>query len=429
MTPYTLRGYQQDASDAGVAYLHDKKLKRRNGIIVAPTGSGKSLLIASMCTRLDGPSVVFQPSREILQQNATKLAHYGYPAAVFSASMGRRERGHVTLATIGSVVSQPEAFEHVRYVLIDECHQAVNPRGGQYTDFIEGLPDHVRVMGFTATPYRLATNSFGSQLRFLTRSIPRLFNDMVHETSIQHLVDNGYWAKLQYHDDRVIVRRERLELNKAGTDFTDGSVQLHFTEIGFVGKLCDRVAQHLADGRKHVLVFTRFVDEARRVAEQFGSRAAYVSADTKDHERERIVRDFKSGLIEVVANVGVLGIGFDFPELDCVVLGCPSVSLARYYQWVGRVVRPHASKLIGHIDDMVGLVRQFGKVEDLQMRTGGRYGREWEVCSGDRPLTNVYFADRDGDAALVDGGLTPEQIKKNKKAAFWRNKNKFRRRA
>lgn len=429
MTIYTLRDYQQEATDAGLAYLHDKKRKRKNGIIIAPTGSGKSLLIASISTKLDGPSVVFQPTKEILQQNANKLAHYGFPAAVFSASMGRRERGHITLATIGSVASKPESFEHVRYVLIDECHQAVNPKGGQFTDFIEGLPDDVRVMGFTATPYRLATNSLGSQLRFLTRTVPRIFNDMVHETSIQRLVAAGYWTPLVYHTDKVVVQKERLLLNTTGTDYTDGSVQLHFTEIGFVGKLCDRVAQHLANGRKHVLVFTRFVDEARRVAEQFGSRAAYVSADTDADERDRIVRDFKSGKIEVVANVGIFGIGFDFPELDCVILGCPSISLARYYQWCGRVVRPHASKLAGHIDDMVGLVRQFGKIEALQLRTGGKLGREWQVCSGDRPLTNVYFADRDGDNALVDGGLTPEQIKKNKKAAFWRNRAKFKKRA
>lgn len=429
MTTYTLRDYQEEGVDAALTYLHDKstKMKRRNGMIVAPTGSGKSLLIAGVATQLDGPSVVFQPTREILQQNAIKLAHYGFPAAVFSASMGRRERGHVTLATIGSVASKPEAFEHVRYVLIDECHQAVNPKGGQFTDFLEGLPDTVRVMGFTATPYRLATNSFGSQLRFLTRTVPRLFNDMVHETSIQRLVAGGYWSPLQYHTDRVVVQKERLLLNTTGTDYTDGSVQLHFTEIGFVAKLCDRVAWHLANGRKHVLVFTRFVDEARRLAEQFGSRAAFVSGETKDDERDRIVRDFRSGRIEMVANVGVLGIGFDFPELDCVVLGCPSISLARYYQWVGRVVRPHASKLMSHVDDMVGLVRQFGKVEDLQLRTSGRYGREWQVCSGDRPLTNVMFSDRDGES-VFEGGMSEEAIKKAKSAAFWRSKNRFKKR-
>lgn len=417
---YQLRGYQQEAVDASLAYLLDKKQKRRNGLVVAPTGSGKSLLIASIATQLDAASIVFQPSREILQQNANKLAHYGYPAAVFSASMGRRERGRITLATIGSVAAVPEAFDHVSYLLIDECHQAVNPKGGQYTDFIEGLPEHVRVMGFTATPYRLQSNSFGSQLRFLTRSLPRLFNDMVHETPIQRLVQAGYWCPLRYDDGHQVVRRERLVLNTKGTDYTDGSVQMEFSEIGFVGKLCDVVAVKLAQGRRHILVFTRFVDEARRVAAQFPG-AAYVTGETPDRERDAIVRGFTDGTIPVVANVGVFSVGFDAPVIDCIVLGRPSVSLATYYQQVGRAVRPHASKLYADIVDMVGLTRLFGHVEDLQLRTGGRYGREWTVCSGERALTDRYFSERDAEP---EAPLSPEEIKKKKRADFWRNRKR-----
>jgi DNA repair protein RadD len=420
---YTLRDYQQEATGAGVDYLVDPKRKNRNGIIVAPTGSGKSLLIASIVTKLPDPAVVFQPTREILTQNASKLAHYGYPAAVFSASLGRRERGPITLATIGSVVTHPEAFQHVRYVLIDECHQAVNPKGGQFSDFIDALPQGVRVLGFTATPYRLATNSMGAQLRFLTRTVPRLFNDVVHVTQIDRLVKGGFWAPLRYVDDRVPVRRERLKLNTKGTDFTDESVQLEFAEIGFVGQLCERVQQQMDEGRKHIVVFTRFVDEARRVAAQF-DRFAYVTGETKDAERDAIVRDLRSGKLRGVANVNVLSIGFDFPELDCVILGCPSVSLARYYQWVGRAVRPHVSKPFATIVDMVGLVRQFGHVEDLYVRPGGARGREWTVCSDDRPLTNIYFNDRDGEPG-ADVELDPVAAKKAKRAKFWARKRRF----
>jgi len=303
VTTFTLRDYQQEAVDASMAYLRDRKMKKRNGVIVAPTGSGKSLLIASIATQLDAASIVFQPSKEILQQNANKLAHYGYPASVFSASMGRRER---------------------------------------------------------------------------------------------------------------------LVLNNAGTDYTDGSVQLHFTEIGFVGRLCDVVAIKLAQGRKHILVFTRFVDEARRVAAQFPG-AAYVTGETPDREREAIVRGFTDGTIPVVANVGVFSVGFDAPVIDCIVLGRPSVSLATYYQQVGRAVRPHASKLYADIVDMVGLTRLFGHVEDLQLRTGGRYGREWTVCSGDRALTDRYFSERDSEPETP---LSPEELKKKKRADFWRNRKR-----
>jgi DNA repair protein RadD len=248
---------------------------------------------------------------------------------------------------------------------------------------------------------------------------------MVHETSIQRLVAGGYWCPLRYDDGHQVVRRERLQLNGRGTDYTDGSVQMEFAEIGFVGKLCEVVAAKLAQGRKHIIVFTRFVDEARRVAAQFPG-AAYVTGETPDHERDAIVAGFTNGTIPVVANVGVFSVGFDAPVIDCVVLGRPSVSLSTYYQQVGRAVRPHASKLYADIVDMVGLTRLFGRVEDLQLRTGGKHGREWTVCSGDRPLTDRYFSERDADP---DAPLSPEEIKKKKRADFWRRRRGFRRKS
>ena len=64
-----------------------------------------------------------------------------------------------------------------RSILIDECH-FVNAKGGMYRDFLNNL-ENARVLGLTATPYRLASNSFGSELRFLTRTRPRIFKEVV----------------------------------------------------------------------------------------------------------------------------------------------------------------------------------------------------------------------------------------------------------
>ena len=188
--------------------------------------------------------------------------------------------------------------------------------------------------------------------------------------------------------------RERLRVNSTGADYTDASVQQVFAEVGFVGRLCDEVQRQLDDGRRHVLVFTRFVDEARKLAQAIPG-AAYVTAETPSEERAQIIRDFGAGRIRVCANVAVLGLGFDFPELDCVIQGRPSISLSIHYQQIGRCVRPHPSKPLAHVVDLVGLVKQFGKVEDLVIRPGGFRGEQWTVCSGTRALTNCYFAQRD----------------------------------
>jgi len=97
----------------------------------------------------------------------------------------------------------------------------------------------------------------------------------------------------------------------------------------------------------------------------------------------------RNGKVAVVGN----SIGFDYPELANVVLARPSMSLAVYYQQVGRAVRAHSEKSHAMIVDMVGLSNQFGKVEDLTLYENGG---KWFVASGDRQLTNVYFGERDG---------------------------------
>ena len=60
---YQLRDYQQKASDAAVSFFNNKA-KKTNAIMVLPTGSGKSLIIADIAARLDGHTLVFQPSKE-----------------------------------------------------------------------------------------------------------------------------------------------------------------------------------------------------------------------------------------------------------------------------------------------------------------------------------------------------------------------------
>lgn len=385
---FTLRPYQTDAVDRSVEFLTQKR--ERHGLLVLPTGSGKSLVIAGIVDRLDGPCLIFQPSREILRQNFTKLMHYGYRPAVYSASLGKKQiSGEVTLATIGSVVKKPELFDRVRYVLIDECH-LVNAGAGMYREFLDALESRgLRILGLTATPYRLNSTMQGAMLRFLTRSRPRLFEDVVYYVQNGQLFQDGHLAKLQYHTIKGFDR-SKLLANSTGAEFSDASVKAELEQSGFAEKL-ERIVLRLHElGRAGILVFTRFLDEAHHLARKVPG-AAVVSAETPDHERDRLLREFKAGRLRVVANVGVLTTGFDYPELDTVVLARPTMSLGLYYQMLGRVVRPHSSKPYGMVIDMVGLTDQFGKVEDLRIERGGARGTSWFVSSGGKQLTDCYF--------------------------------------
>lgn len=103
---YKLRPYQQIAVDNAIDHLNSKTTKK--GIIVAPTGAGKSLYIAEIVNRLKEPCLVLQPNKELLAQNYEKYTSYGNEASIFSASLNSKEIGHVTFGTIGSVKSKVE---------------------------------------------------------------------------------------------------------------------------------------------------------------------------------------------------------------------------------------------------------------------------------------------------------------------------------
>lgn len=355
--------------------------------------SGKSLVIADIASRLEGPLLVFQPSKEILQQNFAKLQSYGiFDCGCYSASVGCKDINRITFATIGSVMNHMSDFDCFKNIIIDECHY-VNSKAGQYKEFIEAK--NRQVVGLTATPYRLDRAEGGSILKFLTRVRPRIFSKVIYCCQIGELLSKGYLADLHYYDLTTLDLR-RVRSNSTGADYDERSLLAEYERSGFYDKLSNTVVKVLQPKsgipRKGVLVFTAFTKEARQLVDKLqslGVNAAIVTGETPKKEREAILEGFKRREIKVVANVGVLTTGFDYPALDTVVLARPTKSLGLYYQMVGRAIRPFEGK-DGWIVDLSGNYSRFGNVADLFIsRPPGT--TKWAVYSRGTQLTNVVL--------------------------------------
>ena len=355
--------------------------------------SGKSLVIADIASRLEGPLLVFQPSKEILQQNFAKLQSYGiFDCGCYSASVGCKDINRITFATIGSVMNHMSDFDCFKNIIIDECHY-VNSKAGQYKQFIE--VKNRQVVGLTATPYRLDRAEGGSILKFLTRVRPRIFSKVIYCCQIGELLSKGYLADLHYYDLTALDLR-RVRSNSTGADYDERSLLAEYERCGFYDKLSNTVVKVLQPKsgipRKGVLVFTAFTKEARQLVDKLqsiGVNSAIVTGETPKKEREAILEGFKRREIKVVANVGVLTTGFDYPALDTVVLARPRKSLGLYYQMVGRAIRPFDGK-DGWIVDLSGNYSRFGNVADLFIsRPPGT--TKWAVYSRGTQLTNVVL--------------------------------------
>lgn len=391
---YILRYYQKEAVEAGVNFFLDKKDKK-NKIIVEPTGAGKSLIIANIAKELNDFVLVLQPSKELLLQNYHKYINYGLKASIFSASVGIKEISQVTFATIGSIYKKPELFKQFKNIIIDECHK-VNPRkenlekgtnNSMYNSLFSELD--CKVLGLTATPFRLKSYNFPephSKLNFLNRMRPRVFHDVIHITQINEMVENNWWAKLNYVQEPFDT--SKLRINTTGADYTEVSVRetLKFNKVP--EKAIYWAKKLIGEGRKQIIIFMPSIIEANYVAHKLGVDT--INSTTKPKDRQHILSKFEAKNNFVITNVNVLSIGYDNQQIDGIIDCTPTLSLAMYYQKLGRGVRidlsPNPTKTDCTVIDLCGNFDLFGRVENLEIK---QLANKWVVCSGDKVLTNT----------------------------------------
>lgn len=388
---YTLRPYQQEAADIAV-----EKLRKQSKpfIIQAATGAGKSLIIAEICHQINEPILILQPSKEILVQNYAKLLSYDpmIDAGIYSASAGRKEVRKFTFATIGSIYKKPEEFKHFKFAIIDECH-GLNSKNtdGMLTKFFKAIECN-SVCGLTATPYRIdqiwkrepngvlsTTASLKMLNRIFSKNTKPFFKGIAYKIETPELIEQGYLSKIKYFTEQSDW--SSLVVNTTGVDFTADSVEK------FAGRRIKRIVEAIryADkNRKRTLTFCASVSQAEHVLSHFDGKdeqVAIVTGKTPQDVRDELIKAFIEGKVKHMLNVGVFTTGFDAPVLDTIILARPTMSLALYYQMVGRGIRldPNDSTKELHVYDLVGVVERLGRVETIrvQKEEGGFRDEVW----------------------------------------------------
>jgi DNA repair protein RadD len=225
------------------------------------------------------------------------------------------------------------------------------------------------ILGLTATPLKLQTNMGDdgpfSKLVMLTSKSKKgiFFKKIIHVAQIEEMVKLGYWSPLIY--ESYDFNTGELVYNSNRAEYSDDSIKRAYKNQKIGDKIIRKVAE-LVD-RKSILVAVPTIDEAMDLAGRIPNSAPLYSG-MPSKERNKIVEDFKNGRLRVILQVNILTVGFDYPQLDCIITGRPTASLSWWYQFVGRVTRIHPDKKNGLVIDFVGSVPKFGKVEDLYFK-------------------------------------------------------------
>ena len=382
-----LRPNQIEPVLRGVEFFFEKKPDP--SIIIAPTAFGKSIVIAHITKSVGEKMLIIQPTKELLEQNYNKYIALGGEASIFSASMKEKEIGDVTYVTIGSIIKQTQLVKKlgITKVIIDECDRFPREPSGMLRKFLKGA-NIKHILGLTATPLKLQTNmdehgSPFSKLVMLTNRSKKgnFFKKIIHVAQIKDMVSLEYWSPLEYQS--YDFDSGELVYNSTKADYTDDSIKKAYKNQNIGEKIIKKI--HELEDRKAILVAVPTIDAARELSKKIANcDALYSGMPVK--ERNRIVDDFKAGKLRVVIQVSILSVGFDYPQLDCIITGRPTQSLSWWYQFVGRVTRIHPDKVNGLVVDFVGSVPKFGKVEDLYFKEVGTmwqlFGEEGKLLTG-----------------------------------------------
>lgn len=372
---YKLREYQERAKNDILEYYGNKS--KTKAIAIAPCAAGKSLYIASSATEIEDRILVVQPTKELLLQNYEKYISYGNEASIYSASFGKKDIGKVTFATPLSLKGKEHHFKGVSLIYQDECH-TFGKSGSVLDTFIDSIGVK-KVVGLTATPVIQRQGMFGTELKMLNRTRDTFYNNIIHTTQIEELTSQGFWSPIKY--EVHVTEEDYLSANTTYTEFTDASMDLYVYENNIEDKIIDILSQNK---RETYLIFAPTTKQAKSLANRVRG-AEYLTSSTPKKERDKIVSDFLSGKLKYLVNVNILSVGFDYPQLSCVIDYAPTLSVSRYYQRWARVVRIHERKPDALIVDFAGNYKRYGKLEEINYRNIEGFG--WGMFVGDYCLT------------------------------------------
>lgn len=362
-----LRPYQQDACRMIVDHF-----QRFNdpALVVLPTGAGKTQVFCAIANFLLGNApkaqvFVLAHRQTLVEQAENRLRQtLSVPVGVWCGALGRHERRQVTVATVQST----DAFEAVHLtdvalVIIDEAHNIPVDDEGRYRTFLSKLPASCKVLGVTATPFRLNGG--------LIHGDDRLFPRITFRVTMDELISGGYLVRPRLLGAPPECLIDLTGIRIVAGDYNQGQLDEAVADDGLLrSQIVDALPR--LEGRRHVVWFCTNIDHADRLAALIGDEAVAIHSRMGTTEREAALAGFANGTYRHICNVSVLTEGWDFPAVDAIVLLRPTASAALYVQAVGRGLRPAPGKTDCLVLDYAQVVATLGFVNDPVVKTQKR---------------------------------------------------------
>lgn len=430
-----LRWYQKKAIENIFAYF---RIAAGNPVIVAPTGSGKSVIIAEFCRQAieaypQTKIMVVTHVQELVEQNYLEFVGLApdITAGIYSAGLGRRDIGkQVTFAGIQSIWKKAVMLPHYDLIIVDEAHTVPRQKkDGIWKKFLAGVKminPYIKVIGLTATPYRMDSGMLTDG-----KEEDRLFTDIVYDIKIKTLIDEGYLCRPVSAPVETVLDVSGVQKNSSG-DFQESGLQKAIDKDDITAAAVAEIVKHGQD-RKAWLVFSSGNEHAYHIRDEIrrhGYTCEVITAKTPKGERKKIIDDYKAGLIRCLVNNMVLTTGFNAKMVDLIACLRPTHSAGLWVQILGRGLRLFAGKINCLVLDFARNIDRHGPLDDINPpRTKGEGGGEAPIknclecgtvchaaarkcpdCGHEFPEPEIKIDARPSTGALLKEDIKPVEV-------------------
>ncbi len=353
-----LRSYQTEALDRIADAF---AAGRRSPLLVAPTGSGKTVIAAELIRRAvdAGERCLFlAPRRELVHQTCHKLDDLDVRYGVLLAGDPRTNLySPVQVASVDTLLARVVRQSRLilpRFdlVLVDEAHLGIT---AARQTLLSRWPDARRI-GLTATPTRKDGRALGI-----------LYDQLIEVATPAELTAQGHLVPARYFS---VSEPDLSRVHTIAGDYHNGELEAAMNRPALVGDVVAHWLAHAATRR--TVVFATSIRHSVALAAEFsraGVAAEHVDAGTPAGDRSEIFQRFRSGGTQVLTNCFLASYGFDLPDLAAVVMARPTKSLMLYLQMLGRGLRPADDKTDCLVLDHAGNVHRHGFAVDERLWT------------------------------------------------------------
>jgi DNA repair protein RadD len=341
-----------------------------NPLVVFATGTGKSIVIAEVCRRMDPRALILCPTRELCEQNeaAVRAVWPEADVGILCAGLRRREYGaRILIATIQSIYSlhklgKLEVIGSRELMIVDEGHLVPAGEVGMYRTIIKALKP-AKIMGLTATPYRLESGR-------LDEGEDRLFDRVVYEFGLREGIDwrgpNGERLLLPLVAKKTATAIDTTGVKIRHGDYVESELQERADTDILVDAAVDEILRYGAD-RKRWLAFCCGSDHSEHVAAALAARgvsAQAITYHTPSQTRRDTIAAFRRGEITCLTGCGIFTTGFNVPAVDLIAFLRPTRSTGLYVQMGGRGTRYADDKENCRVLDFARNVERLGPIDD-----------------------------------------------------------------